>query len=248
MERHDHITEKLTGYALGELSPLVRARVQVHLSDCAPCAAAARELSESFEAVGLSARPIAPSAAVKARTLAAVESRVTLRTAPTGDARSTGTPSRHWLAVAALALLVLGGMLFLSQQRVARLLDERRAAHADVARLADDAAIVASQADLAVAILTAPDMRQIALQGFDRSRDAAARAYWSGTKGLLIVADRLPVPPPGRLYQVWLIGSGTPSPVSAAVTWGSESRLISARPNSEACATPADSISCSSSA
>ena len=140
MERHDHITEKLTGYALGELSPLVRARVQVHLSDCAPCAAAARELCESFETVGLSARPLAPPVAVKARTLARLQSRGTLRTTPTGDARSTSTPSRQWLAVAALALLVLGGMLFISQQRVARLLDEGRAADAEVARLAGEAA------------------------------------------------------------------------------------------------------------
>ena len=73
------------------------------------------------------------------------------------------------------------------------------------------------QADLVVSILTATDMRRIDLSGFDASRDATARAYWSPRQGLLIVADRLPAPPPGRVYQVWLIGSGSAGPVSAGL-------------------------------
>ena len=90
--------------------------------------------------------------------------------------------------------------------------------------LTQEAATVAAQADLAVAILTAADMQRIDLQGFDVSRDAAARAYWSGTRGLLIVADRLPEPLPGRLYQVWLIGAGAAGPVSAGLIDGRSGR------------------------
>ena len=44
---------------------------------------------------------------------------------------------------------------------------------------------------------------------------SGARAYWSATRGLLVAADQLPVPPPGRVYQVWLIGGG--APVSAGM-------------------------------
>jgi hypothetical protein len=121
-------------------------------------------------------------------------------------------------------VLVLSGLLALSQQRTARLLEAREAAEANIARLTEEASTVATQADLAVSILTAPDMRRVDLQGFDASRDATARAYWSGTKGLLIVADRLPTPPPGRLYQVWLIGAGAPGPVSAGLIDGQSGR------------------------
>ena len=64
----------------------------------------------------------------------------------------------------------------------------------------------AAQADLAVSILTAGDMQPIAMSGRENATASTARAYWSPTRGLLIVADNLPVPPPGRIYQVWVIG------------------------------------------
>ena len=68
----------------------------------------------------------------------------------------------------------------------------------------------AGQADLAVSILTANDMQPIAMSGKENATASTARAYWSPTRGLLIVANDLPVPPPGRIYQVWVIGGGKP--------------------------------------
>ena len=75
----------------------------------------------------------------------------------------------------------------------------------------------ASQADLAVSILTAADMRRIDLAGVDASRNAVARGYWSASKGLLIAADRLPARRRDETYQVWLIGSSSAGPVSAGL-------------------------------
>jgi len=223
MERHEDIWEQLTDYALGELSAPARERVDAHLAVCAECALEAKELSKAFQSVAQSVTPIAPPAALKGRALASFESARVVQmpsTAPAPRGAAAAGVGRHWLALAAMAVLVLGGMLAVSQQRAARLADELRRSDAEAARLASDAATVAGQADLAVAILTAPDMRRIDLQGFEQSRDAAARAYWSDTRGLLIVADRLPVPPPGRTYQVWLIRDGAPGPVSAGLIDG----------------------------
>ena len=226
MHRHQDVWDQLTGYALGELSPEVRVRVQAHMADCAECAAEARHLSLGVDAIALSARPIAPPPALKARVLAALPPQVpqSTRIASAPRPLATGRISPAWLAVAATIVLVLGAMLALSQQRVARLAEERRTAEREIARLVEAAGTVASQADLAVAILTASDMRRIDLQGFDGSQNATARAYWSGTSGLLIVADRLPAPPPGRIYQVWLIGAGAPGPVSAGLIDGRAGR------------------------
>ena len=227
MERHADIWEQLTDYALGELGPQARERVEAHLAVCAECALEARELSSAYQSVGLSTTPVTPPASVKGRVLSSLEStRVPnlLPVAPALGDVAAARPGRGWLAIAAAAVLVLGGMLAVSQQRAARLADELRRVDAEVARLASEAEKVAGQADLAVAILTAPDMRRIDLQGFDVSRNATARAYWSGTKGLLIVADRLPAPPPGRTYQVWLIQDGTPAPVSAGLIDGRPGR------------------------
>ena len=223
MERHEDIWEQLTDYALGELPPQARERVEAHLAVCAECALEARELFMGFQSVGLSTTPIAPPASIKGRVLAGLDATRVPELFPVAAAPvavATARPGRGWLAIAATAVLVLGGMLVVSQQRSARLADELRRVDAEAERLASEAATVAGQADLAVAILTAPDMRRIDLQGFDVSRNATARAYWSGTKGLLIVADRLPVPPPGRTYQVWLIQEGTPAPVSAGLIDG----------------------------
>lgn len=94
---------------------------------------------------------------------------------------------------------------------------EVASARAEADRLVREMSATRLQADLAVTILTAADMRRIDLAGYEASRDAVARAYWSPTQGLLIVADRLPAPPAGRVYQVWLIEPGAPRPVSAGV-------------------------------
>ena len=114
-------------------------------------------------------------------------------------------------------MLVLGGLLAINQQRTAGLERELSRVDADVARLRSTIAETEAQADRAVSILTAGDMRRIDLDGVQASRAATARAYWSTSQGLLIVADRLPAPPPGRTYQVWLIGSESAGPVSAGL-------------------------------
>jgi len=227
MERHQEVWDQLTGYALGELSGELRQRVEVHLASCAECTLEARQLVRAFDAVALSSSPIAPPSSLRARMLNELRSHRVPEVGPLAPAPMVAAApgwSAGWLAVAAATVLVLGGLLALSQQRTARLLEAREAAEANIARLTEEASTVAAQADLAVSILTAPDMRRIDLQGFDASRDATARVYWSGTKGLLIVADRLPSPPPGRLYQVWLIGAEAPGPVSAGLIDGQSGR------------------------
>ncbi len=224
MERHEDIRERLTDYALGELPAAAREQVDAHLAGCPECEAEARALSLAFQAIGSAETPLAPPAHLKAKVLASLDAgrrpAVTPMVPPVEAARRARGLSPAWLALAAMALLVVGGALAISRQRASQLEQDLRRAEADVARLSSDASTVATQADLAVAILTATDMRRIDLAGAESSRNATARAYWSGAKGLLIVADRLPTPPPGRTYQVWLIGSASAGPVSAGLIDG----------------------------
>jgi hypothetical protein len=76
--------------------------------------------------------------------------------------------------------------------------------------------LYAGQTDLALSILTAGDMHEIPMTGSEAAAIAAARAYWSPARGLLVVADRLPAPPTGRIYQVWVIPDQQ-KPVSAGL-------------------------------
>jgi anti-sigma-K factor RskA len=210
MDRHESVQELLTGHALGELSTAEQQQVEAHLTECDACRNDARELALAFQAVGFAATPVAPPARLRARVLDEI------------GGRSARTVSRRplplaWLGLAAMVILALGSALIVSRQRAARLGDDVRSADAARAELERQIAATSQQADRAISILTAPDMQRIDLQGVDRSPNAVARAYWSPRQGLLIVADRLPAPPPGRAYQVWLIGGGAPGPISAGM-------------------------------
>lgn len=219
MDRHDSIQPLLTDYVLGELTSLEKRRVEAHLAECTTCASEVRDMSLAFQSIGLQEAPVVPPPHLRARVLEHLSQHVA---EGQQGGRRASVPSRRgvhpaWLAAAAVGILALGTLLALSMERTARMSDDLQARASEAQRLAQQIAATEAQADLAVAILTAADMRPIDLAGFEASRDARARAYWSATQGLLIVADRLPQPPPGRIYQVWLIGSSSPDPVSAGL-------------------------------
>ena len=107
-------------------------------------------------------------------------------------------------------------MLYLSLERQNRITSELTRVAGEITDLQQRLDDNARQADMVLSILTAGDMRRIELSGAAGPQAPAARAYWSPTRGLLVAADNLPVPPPGRVYQVWLIGSSG-GPVSAGL-------------------------------
>ena len=221
MHSHDSIREQLTDHVLGELSKADRARVEAHLAECAECAAEARELSLAFQGIGLAEEPTAPPPHLRTRVL----DRLAREPRPFrpvqragGRGRTPKTAGMWWLGAAAAVLLIaLGGLLVRNNQRTGQLARDLSQAREEIARLTENAQAVEGQADLVLAVLTSPDMRRIDLAGLGASQNTVARAYWSATRGLLIVADQLPTPPPGRIYQVWLIGSQSTGPVSAGL-------------------------------
>jgi anti-sigma-K factor RskA len=156
---------------------------------------------------GLASQPQEPP-------LAAPDARVVPLSPPRTAVRTR--PAIGWLAAAAAVVVALGGLLYYSNASRQRLESDLRAAEAAVTDLAGRLAEYTGQADLAVSILTAGDMRSMALARPDATGVSTARAYWSPTRGLLVVADQLPSPPPGRIYQVWLIGTGQ-QPLSAGL-------------------------------
>jgi len=217
MDRHEEIRALLTEHALGELSLQDEQQVGAHLAQCHECAVEASELALAFQAIGLGEPPVAPPADLRARVLRH------LATEPTRPITRSTSYRTAWLALAATLILILGGLLMTSLQRTARLNDRLRQVDAERAELTRQIATTRAQAERVVAILTAGDMRRIDLEGLVASRSATARAYWSATRGLLIVADQLPTLPPGRTYQVWLIGGSSAGPVSAGLIEGQPS-------------------------
>ena len=219
MDRHDIVQPLLTEYVLDELDAPQRREVEQHLRTCDECASETRELSQAFQSIGLAPEPIAPPPHLRAQVLARLARESDAVTAqPAPAPRET----RRFLwplafAAAAAGLLFAIAAIWTSMQVRRDLQRELASARAEADRLVTEMSATRLQADLAVTILTAADLRRIDLAGYEASRDAVARAYWSPTQGLLIVADRLPAPPAGRVYQVWLIESGAPRPVSAGL-------------------------------
>ena len=217
MDRHDTIGAMLDEYALGQLSQDERREVETHVRECDVCAADLRELAIVME--GLAPDAVTPPPALRQRVLSSLATAATRAAARLLTRRLSHCIRRTvirrgvhsgWLAAAALVILAFGAALYFSTASRRLLIEDvsrRRATAADLQRRLDQ---YAGQADLAVSILTASDMQPIAMAGRENATASTARAYWSPTRGLLIVADQLPMPPPGRIYQVWVIGGGTP--------------------------------------
>jgi anti-sigma-K factor RskA len=226
MNRHDTIGARLDEYALGHLSPEERHDVEAHVRECEICSADLRELTLVMEQLGRTAGEATPPAALRTRVLDSLASQpqelpLTVpeaRVVPLPPARTPirSRPAIGWLSAAAAVILGLGSLLYFSNASRQHLVSELVDAEATVTDLERRLAEYTGQADLAVSILTAGDMRSMSLARPDASGVSTARAYWSPTRGLLVVADQLPMPPPGRIYQVWLIGSGQ-QPLSAGL-------------------------------
>lgn len=221
MDRHVDIADKLEAYALGQLTAQESREVDEHLRDCSTCALEARELAAVLTGIGESVPPVAPSAALRQRVLAAVAAEPQ---EPARFERQVGVvqqPRRRiWtfvpLAAAAVLVVVFGAIALRMDQTRRELVDEVSRTLALNDELRRRVQLYSGQTDLALSILTAGDMREIPLTGNEAAAIAAARAYWSPTRGILVVADRMPVPPPGRIYQVWVIEKGG-QPASAGL-------------------------------
>ena len=87
----------------------------------------------------------------------------------------------------------------------------RREADREIAEARESA----QRAETVGAILTAPDLVRFNLTGGTAVERASAQVLWSRTRGLVLSASRLPVPPSDTTYQLWLLTNG--EPVNAGV-------------------------------
>ena len=220
LERHAVIADRLEAYVLDQLPEPERREVEAHLQVCATCAKDVHELRAVLEGVAESVPAVTPPAALRERVLAAVVAEPqepARRDRRVGIVEQPRRPMRAILPLAAAAALVLtiGAVSFRLDQSRRELAGEVSRVQVLNVELQQQLERFKGQTDLALSILTAADMKEIPLEGRETAVAAAARAYWSPARGLLVVADRLPAPPPGRIYQVWMIEGG--QPVSAGL-------------------------------
>jgi anti-sigma-K factor RskA len=223
---HDRLHESAGLYVLGALEPTERAEFERHLQSCDECTAEVRSLAAVAAVLPQAVPLIDPSSGLRSRVLGVTGRSTTAHhnvvALPARPARTRSWVSTAgWLSAAALLLLSLGlGSYSMSLQReISGLRTEVGALNARLNE-SEQRVTVATRlvalADQRMAVLTAPDLRQVDLQGQQPvAPRASGRAFYSRSRGLVFTASDLPPLRAGRTYQLWVVTAQ--SPVSAGL-------------------------------
>jgi len=232
---HEDGRELAPLYVLDALSSADRDEFEQHVHVCAECQREVASLRGVATGLMQAVPERTPPAELRARVLRAATGRgsaaLGLRTVPRAGAS-------QWIATAAALVLAVGAIAVsistASRARNAAAVAERARAQASAAEAeATDARTRLAQAVASVGILTAPDVVRVELSGQTPAPGAAARAYWSRSRGLVFTASHLPRLPPRRTYQLWVVTAQ--GAVSAGLVQANRAGEVSAVFN-----TPAD--------
>jgi anti-sigma factor RsiW len=225
---HRPVTDLLELYTLGMLDPDERHVVERHLAECAQCRRLADDLAASVDALPLAlaaASPLRPPAGLKERVLLAARETSPASSSPAGSIHpiaETPAPSPHapttsavarwgiapgratwWRAVAAAATILVVVLALAWGVQLSQALDEERALRERVA------AHFTQQQEIVLEVVDADDATRLIL----RSPDPDSRAYGKlftrpDLPHVVAMAARLPSPPPGQTYHLWLTSDG----------------------------------------
>jgi anti-sigma-K factor RskA len=207
----EQIREMIEAYALGALDAPDQAMVETHLAECAACRQLLNEYAEMVnalpQAVAL-ASPLQPPDSLKARVLKSLETAPPLTPAASAPKKSQPTfprPKSWWrirpLAAAALTLLIVVLLGWSVQMSVA--LARERALRAEFANLVDKQEVVLEVID------SSKTTRRVLLPLEKGSSDAYGKLFTrSDLPHVVAMAARLPQPPPGQAYHLWVISAG----------------------------------------
>jgi anti-sigma-K factor RskA len=212
---HDDLHEMAALYALGALEPIERDRFDAHVRTCDACQAGVRAYSTVALRLSQSVSQIDPPATLRRRILDAAMSGTRASANMNVPRASSWGALSGWLAAAAMliAVLSLGWYAMALRSRVEEVAASVRAMSNRVGRIESEVSSSIRTIDVAqvrMAVLTAPDVRQVTLAGQPAAPQAAGRAFWSRSRGLVFAAASLPPLPQGRTYQLWYLTAAAP--------------------------------------
>jgi hypothetical protein len=226
---HDEAWASLDAAALDALEPREREAVLAHASECDSC----REELETLRGIASQLALATPSGGTPIEALQRVKARLVARAAVdaevrgmTGETRAA-VPGRRaddqgrlparmisilawrraeWLGLAASVLLIAGvGVLALVLRDRQNLREEVAAMSARSQRVADSLRSLVMSRDSLVAGITGRDVAVVQLTS-SATREPMAMMFWDRTKNAwTFVAHKMPMPPSGRVYQLWLV-------------------------------------------
>ncbi|MEP7198486.1 MAG: anti-sigma factor [Chloroflexota bacterium] len=199
----DPVRELLEAHALGALDADERARVETHLATCADCARIADEYARVVAMLPHALAAVSPlpmPAALKSRVLRRV-------TAPPQPRASAHAPIRAWFGwprwrtVGALATLVLlvGAVVWALQLNTA--LAQERALRAEYANLV-------GQQETVLEVIDSTKTNKALLRAVNGSNAYGKLYTRPDLPNVVVMAARLPQPPTGQSYRLWLTRDG----------------------------------------
>lgn len=189
----DELRPDYLAYALGSLDEPERTEMRAHLDrGCQDCVAGVRDAREWVFALGVSVEGPAPPRNLRSRVLAAA--------APAPHKRWNWFPA--WIGAAATALIAAGFIVYEARSFQAN----EAAMQTEIQSSTREAAALRQAFEL----IQAPETREVT---FGQGQPAPPRGrVFVNSSGVLLVASRLPAPPPGRTYEMWIIRGGKPAP------------------------------------
>ena len=193
-------------HAVGALDGDDLRMFEAHLATgCARCATIVRQTEQALARAAMAGPPEPPPSGVRERLV----KRAAAATAP---------GRRRWipLTVGIVAAAIAAGAFsaaYVAARYEARLGQMAREASAVKERLAR------TEADLReeLALLRDPTTRMVELRGEAAAPGAIARVLWADGAGGLLLATRLPPPPPGKVYALWTLDGNAPRPAGVFV-------------------------------
>jgi anti-sigma-K factor RskA len=204
MSAHEQFADDLALFALGALQGDERVTLEKHLEGCSSCRRELERLRGDMALLALSASGPAPPRRSRERLLKAIAQEPRAPKAAPHQALSWWT-FLPWLATAALLLVV--GFFWQQSDRLAQ----------QVARLQDESAKQQAQLERArevVSTLTSTDALRVTLVAAQTPPQPQGKAiYVRDRSSLIFLASNMPVLPPQKAYELWLIPTnGAPIP------------------------------------
>lgn len=205
MSTHEQFADDLSLYAMNALQGDECVALEKHLNECASCRRELEQLRGDTALLALTTGGARPPQRSKQRLMDAI--------AKEPRAQEEAHVAPWWSAmrwVLAAALILMGALL----SRQNNQLNEQ------IAALRKQSAI--QQAELVrakevVATLTAPDAQVVAVVKANTPPQPQGKAiYVRDRASLIFIANNMPVPPPQKAYELWLIPK-TGAPIPAGV-------------------------------